>query len=121
MRNSSDVPAVWLALLPCCVVLVPVEALVTFSLWFAPGWANGWPWPRRVVWSTGVAVSLFMVLMTCAVGAGAVYAIIRYYGRSAGRTRRTFAVWIASCAAVGTLVCVLTGQVLYSRAVGLWP
>jgi hypothetical protein len=44
-----------------------------FGLWFAPGWANGWPFGlhRNVVWPLGMSVVAFAAVLALGVGVGA--------------------------------------------------
>jgi hypothetical protein len=45
---------------------------IAFGLWFAPGWANGWPFGlhRNVVWPAGLAVLSFAIILIAWAGVG---------------------------------------------------
>ncbi len=118
MPNTRDVPTGWYATLAASVALMPIEALLTFALWFAPGWANGFPTSKHLVWSAGIAILLFVTLMTGAVAVGAVYAIAQYRNRSRSHTWRAFAVWVCISVTVVALHCMHAGHMLYLRSAG---
>lgn len=44
-----------------------------FGLWFAPGWANGWPLHRNVVWPAGLTGVAFATVLALAAGGWAAY------------------------------------------------
>src|SRR5262245_46670828 len=92
------------------------EAYVGFALWFAPGWANGWPFGlrRQVVWPCGLAVMLFLLLMTLAVAAGAVVGL-SLQGEGAGRQvhRRVAIGWLVLSAVVALAICTWAGHEFY--------
>lgn len=63
----------WLGVTASTGILLPIEAFFGFGLWFAPGWANGWPGGLRIhlVWPAGMAVVVTAMFLTAAAGAGA--------------------------------------------------
>ncbi len=119
--NTRNVPAGWYAILAASVALMPVEAFFSFALWFTPGWANGWPFSKHVVWSAGMAILLFAALMTGTLAVGAAYAIARHPARTRSSTRKAFATWVAGSGAVIALLCACVGHALYLGIVRAWP
>ena len=59
----------------CLLALLALgaEVVASFPFFFAPGWANGWPGGLTIylVWSAWLTVTLFVMLMTCGIGVGA--------------------------------------------------
>jgi hypothetical protein len=49
-----------------------MSGCVVFGLWFAPGWANGWPLHQNVVWPTGMACAVFGVMLLLATWLGTI-------------------------------------------------
>ena len=64
----------WLIIVVGAVVSLGGEAFLGFTLAFAPGWANDWPLGLTIysVWSTGMSVMCFLLLMTAAIAMGAI-------------------------------------------------
>jgi hypothetical protein len=52
----------------CCFLIAC--GFVGFGLWFAPGWANGWPFGLHinVVWPLGLAALVFVAVLGAIVG-----------------------------------------------------
>jgi hypothetical protein len=104
--------------------ILACEFFITFGLWFAPGWANGWPAPLsiHVVWPSGMALIAFIILVTLGCGLGTILYLVlasdahksdsleRYY-------RRGLLTWsvVAFCAAA------LTWWSMHAAAWEMWP
>jgi hypothetical protein len=103
---------------------LPVEILAAFSLWFSPGWANGWPFglSRHVVWSSGLALATFAILMTVAAGVGAAgCGLLLGSQEKAAITWGMFAAWLLVWMVPAALLCWVIGQELHAAAVQIWP
>jgi hypothetical protein len=63
----------WSVIASWSLVALGFELFIGFALSFNPGWANGWPsgMPIDVVWSIGLSVIFLVLLMTVAIGVGA--------------------------------------------------
>jgi len=89
-----------------------------FGLCLAPGWANGWPVHRNVVWPVGlscVAFAAVMALSAC-VGVGARWTEdppLPNWPLSRG--------WLLGSVAVSTALTAVVFVVLRARAVAAWP
>jgi hypothetical protein len=60
------------------VLILFVENILGFLLFFSPGWANGWPfgWRFQTILSVGMSGYVLLELTTVAVGLGAVVGLI---------------------------------------------
>jgi hypothetical protein len=89
-----------------------------FGLWFAPGWANGWPFGlhRNVVWPAGLACVVFLTVM--AVAANLVTAL-RQETDPPGPIRSRRCLWASLGVSAG--VAVVAFLALRSQAVAIWP
>jgi hypothetical protein len=92
-----------------------------FSLWFAPGWANGWPVSKHVVWATGMAAIFTVGLLCLATACGAFYALARSDCDEQGRIRKAFTVWIVVSVAVSIALGAAFGCWMYEGIVQVWP
>lgn len=106
------------------LVAFACEASFGFALWFAPGWANGWPLGLTIhtVWSTGMVVLLFLLSLTSAVSVGA--AIGSVCARSeVGRRwdRPVFAAWLAVVAVAAFVLAYRAFPLIYSTTLEMWP
>jgi hypothetical protein len=91
-----------------------------FGLWFAPGWANGWPGlPQREVWPTGLTALAFVVGMCLVIGFGA--AILSRVAKRERAANGAFAVWLLCGLTLVAAGCWWVYQELHSTAVQLWP
>jgi hypothetical protein len=105
MPDSLSPSAFSLIMLMSPAVLAP-ELLVTFGLWFAPGWAN---WGGRTipwVWPAGMAVCLFLLMATFGCGTAGLIGLALSLSRQRKQTRRVvvgrLVLW-AGIATVSTL------------------
>src|SRR5689334_15201857 len=77
-------------------------AFVACGLWFAPGWANGWPLglPRSAVWPAGLALVSFAAVLVAGGGAGG--AARAAFGRPARLWPPTgwYGLWLLACVPV---------------------
>jgi hypothetical protein len=64
----------WDAIGLYCSVALAGELFFGFGLWFAPGWAREWPFglPFQVVWATGLAIMLCLIVVTGSAAIGAI-------------------------------------------------
>jgi hypothetical protein len=100
------------------LVAALAAAGVGVSLWFAPGWANGWPGlPQQVVWPVGVTLVTFLFAASLVVACGAAFRSL-FRGRAADWA---FVAWCASGVVLGVIGCWWLYEVLHSGAVELWP
>jgi hypothetical protein len=100
-----------------CVWLIACGFL-GFGLWFAPGWANGWPFGlhRNVVWPLGLAVLVFGAVLGAIVGVGPPRPEETETAPSpSSRIDRIGGVIVAGVAAVIAFVA------FRSQAVAIWP
>jgi hypothetical protein len=95
-----------------------------FGLWFAPGWANGWPGGLSIhtVWSGGMAALLFLMLLTLAVGAGAVIgSLCTTSERVPRRGLLLYAAWLAAGAALALMLSCWAFKAIYASTLAMWP
>ncbi len=114
----------WNAITLGAIAAFASEAWVGFSLWFAPGWANGWPGGLRIhtVWSTGMAGLLFLLTLTLAVGVGAAvgYLCIRFeVGHRWGH--RVFAAWLIAATVLAFAMSYVAFAKIYASTLEMWP
>jgi hypothetical protein len=103
---------------------VGCELCFGFSLWFAPGWANGWPFGLtiHVVWSVGMALLLFLVLVTTAAGLGAAVGWVgsqHVVGLRHGR--KVYVAWLFLAAAAALALALETYQRTHATTLRMWP
>jgi hypothetical protein len=100
------------------------EVVVSFPFFFAPGWANGWPGGLSIyrVWSTWFTVTLFVMLMTCGIGAGSLISLLLCGFPSGRRSAATaLATWIAFWAVLSLLACLRAFPEIYASTLEMWP
>jgi hypothetical protein len=101
-----------------------LECGLGFSLFFAPGWANGWPGGLSIhtVWSSVMTAFLLLFLMTLAVGVGAaVGSLCAWRGVGTRYGPWLYAAWlVASAAAALTLSCRIYKDI-YASTLDMWP
>ena len=114
----------WAAVAALAGIAILEHTPCTFGLWFAPGWANGWPFgiPMTLVWPAGMALVCFTFLMSLAVLWGAIYrgtadrneAELRKGGRA-------FRLWIAIAAGLALMPSLGTFGCCRSAALEAFP
>ena len=67
-------PKAWLSIARQSLLVLAVEICAGFGLGFNPGWANGWPFGLTIysVWSTAMGALFCLLVLTVAVGVGAI-------------------------------------------------
>jgi hypothetical protein len=110
-------------LLGACAALT-FEVAASFPLFFAPGWANGWPGGPTIyqVWSTWLTFTVFVLLVTIGLCAGALLSLLVSIFP---RTRRYngnmligwMVVWTVLCAAF----CLRAFREIYASTLEMWP
>jgi hypothetical protein len=116
-----------LLLLASVAFLLLGELSIGFGLWFAPGWANGWPGGLSIyfVWPAGMTLILFAILMT--IGFGVVGSTCIALSASSGSpsTKRdfegSFAIWMVIWLTVVSVICACAYFVFYLSALDMWP
>jgi hypothetical protein len=105
----------------CALLAVPVGVFFGFGLWFAPGWANGWPGlPQREVWPAGLATVAFVTVLCAAVGPG--IAVCSRLGGDRGQAARwPFRTWVICAVVLGLVVWWWVYEGCHATAVELWP
>lgn len=97
--------------------VVPVFCCTGFGLWFAPGWANGWPIHRNVVWPAGLACFAFVTtLLLVAV----VWATFRA-PEEPPPTWPPSRVWVLGGGVVSAVVASMMFIVFHIQALAIWP
>jgi hypothetical protein len=106
-----------LILLGTTSVLVAL-AFLSFGLWFAPGWSNGWQLHRNLVWPLGLSGAVFAGIFTVFFGIGlAINSVERpqVSPRLSMKALGTFSLSAASLAALPTFL------TFRATAVAIWP
>jgi hypothetical protein len=106
------------------VVAFFFEAFIGFGLYFAPGWANGWPFGLtiHVVWSSGMTVLLFLLTVTLAVAIGAAVGLCCSWFKAGRReSRRAFALWLVGATATAFAISYLAYGVIFASTWEMWP
>ncbi len=117
-------PKMWIVVACWSFVAVMGELCFGFGFAFNPGWANRWPFGLKIhsVWSTWMSLHFFLLLMTAAIGVGAVpCAAISFFDFGRRHSRRVYTVWLiisTVAAAVGSLWAFWR---IYASALEMWP
>jgi hypothetical protein len=106
------------------LIALGAESFLGFGLGFAPGWANGWPGGLTIyrVWSAGMTTILFAILVTGAIGIGALVGIL--LGRTATPRRyagMAFGIWLCACISLAVPTCYWFYCETYASALEMWP
>ena len=112
----------WKRLIKYALITAGLDILFGFQLVFAPGWANQWPFglSMYVVWSTGMALLVFVLLMALAVAFGAFVAHACTSTPSRYATL-LYVVWLLMAAALIHILCVWVYQDAHADALKMWP
>lgn len=117
-------PKAWLAIVAGAILALGPELFLGFALAFSPGWANCWPLGLTVhtVWAAGMSVVFFLLLMTAAVGSGAVFgAVCCDFGVSRRRVLVAYIAWLACSLVLALLLCCWGFSGVYASALEMWP
>jgi hypothetical protein len=98
-------------------LMTPMCCCTGFGLWFAPGWANGWPLDRRIVWPSGLAVFAFAATLLLA-------AIVWAAFRGPEEPPPTWPPgrdWVLGSVGVSVAVAVGVFVAFRAQAFALWP
>jgi len=95
------------------------SGFMTFGLWFAPGWSNGWPVHRSVVWPIGVSGAVFAGVFLFLIGLGAMASISPSDPEwPFGTPSRT---WIVVSLVLSAAITAPAFLELRSQALEIWP
>jgi hypothetical protein len=100
------------------------EVVCSVPLLFAPGWANGWPGGLTIhqVFSTGMTLVMFVMLMTIGIGAGCGVGFeVCCFRRGRRYAGRVVAVWVVVWAVLTVAACAWGYRQIYASAVEMWP
>jgi hypothetical protein len=96
-----------------------MSSCILFGLWFAPGWSNGWPVHRNVVWPTGIACAVFGVVLLLATWIGTIASLPPSDPEwPFGKPSRT---WMKGSLFVAGVTALLAFVGFRSQAVAIWP
>ena len=112
-----------LLFLLACLALA-AETVVGFPLFFAPGWANGWPGGLSIyrVWSTWLSITIFVMLMTIGLGAGSVIGLLAWLFPPVRRqTGKVLAAWMVIWAVLCVATCLSAYKEIYASTLDMWP
>lgn len=117
-------PRGWLKIAGWSLVALVGEVFGSFGFAFNPGWANAWPFGLSIytVWSTGMSSVFFGILVTVAVGTGAVTgAVCSYFGVGLRHGRAVFAGWVACSSILALVASIWTFRAIYASTLEMWP
>ncbi len=100
------------------------ELVIGFPFAFSPGWANGWPGGLTIhrVWSAGMTISLFVMMMTVGTGAGATITyLLCLLPPARRRSASLFRAWLILWTGLTALVCTMAYRDAYASALEMWP
>ncbi|SIO62652.1 hypothetical protein SAMN05444166_7110 [Singulisphaera sp. GP187] len=109
---------------PLILSALMLEAWIGVSLYFAPGWANGWPFGLTIyrVWSGGMAVIGCLMFVTLAAGIRAAICPLRL--RYLGEFRFAWLVcraWLMVCAIATAILGMVIYRTLIAETLKMWP
>jgi hypothetical protein len=104
------------------VALLP-ELFFGFGLWFAPGWANGWPGGLTIyrVWSAGMTACLFVMMSTIGVGAGGMIGLSLKLSRQNRLAELVVLAWLVLWTVLSISACALAYREFYVSTLEMWP
>jgi hypothetical protein len=117
-------PESWKWILHKALIALALEVFGGFPLWFAPGWANGWPFGLTIhtVWSGGMAFLFSAVLLTMAVCTGAAVGFFcSHRGIGLRHGKPVFAFWIVLIAALAIPIGLWNCRDFYEDTLEMWP
>ncbi len=115
---------VWLAIARWSLMVFGGEVFFGFGLAFNPGWANGWPFGLTIdsVWSTGMSFLFFLMLMTAAIGLGAIAgATCARFGVGLRRGRAVYAAWLVCFGVLASVASLWAFKVIRASMLEMWP
>ena len=100
-----------------------LEASVSFPFYFAPGWANEWPFGLTIytVWSTWASAVVTVMFLSLVIGLGAAISALLVGRVGYRRTWAGFAIWLAIGAVSAGAFFILAFRVLYESTLEMWP
>jgi hypothetical protein len=97
-KQEGTIPALgWASIAGLTVTALIWEYILSWFLFFSPGWANGWPFGVRFQTVLSVAVTgwISLMVMTAAAAAGAMVSFIcSLLGLGAKHGRRAYRMWL---------------------------
>lgn len=109
---------------PLALPALVFEAWIALSLFFAPGWANGWPFGLTIhaVWSGGMAAFGCLMLMTLAAGIGAAICsrLVRYHAELR-LVWLVYRAWLLVCAIATAILGIVMYRTLFVETLRMWP
>src|SRR4051812_17122777 len=115
MRPLS--PTIFGGLFLLALLALGAEVVVSFPFFFAPGWANGWPGGLTIyqVWSTWLTVTLFVMMMTCGIGAGSLTSLLLCaFPRGRRHAATALVIWIDLWVILSVVICLWSFPVIYA-------
>jgi hypothetical protein len=106
------------------MIVAALDLFLGFPLFFAPGWANGWPSGLTIhaVWSAGMTLIIFVLLMGIAVGLGGFVGLAcSLRGKAPRYAVSSYVVWLFLAAALNLILCVRVYQEIHAAALEMWP
>ncbi len=117
-------PKAWLEIAGWSLLALASEVFVSFGFAFNPGWANAWPFGFTIynVWSTGMSIVFFLLLVTAAVGTGAVTgAVCSHFGVGLRHGRAVFAGWLVCSCVLALMASIWAFREIYASTLEMWP
>jgi hypothetical protein len=117
-------PKGWLAVARWSLLALAGELFFGFGLAFNPGWANGWPFGLTIhsVFSAGMSLLLFLILVTAAALIGAIVgAACSYFGAGLRRGRAVYAGWLVCCCVLALVASLWAFREIYASTLEMWP
>lgn len=121
-RPLSAVHLGWLALGASGAFLAVL--VVGFPLYFAPGWANGWPAGLTIhrVWSAWFSSYLFALMLSAGTAAGAMaILLLGLFPPVRRRSGVILLAWLALWIVLTTLPCARAYPAIHASALEMWP
>ncbi len=117
-------PNRWLTIAEWSLCALACEVGFGFSLGFNPGWANGWPLGLTInsIWSVSMSVLFFLLLMTAAVGLGAIIgAACSHYSVGLRHGGAVYTTWLVCACFLALLASHLAFREVYASTLEMWP
>jgi hypothetical protein len=114
----------WKRLVIVALVATVGEMYFGFALFFAPGWANEWPFALTIhsVWAAGIALMLFVVLMTLGAGLGGLVGLMcSWRGIGSKHGLSVYITWLLLMATMVLLASTWMYRAAHAAALQMWP